>query len=73
MRLDLYLIENQVPIRVERVESRNKKTRRNENKKAQYCVGSRKEKVFIRLLHGLIVARDIHHDTWMPFADILSQ
>lgn len=64
-----FLAAHQLKVRVVKVEIRNKKKRRNENRKAEYLIGAAKDKVHVRMLHGVLVARV--DDDWKSFETLV--
>lgn len=60
-----FLASNSMKIRVVKVDIRNKKKKRNADRKAEYLIGSSKERVHVRMLHGLLVA--LQGNQWVSF------
>ncbi|KAJ3174887.1 hypothetical protein HDU85_002553, partial [Gaertneriomyces sp. JEL0708] len=60
-----FMTSHSMKIRVVKVNIHNKKKKRNADRKAEYLIGSSKERVHVRMLHGLLVA--LQGSQWVSF------
>lgn len=60
-----FMASHSMKIRVVKVDIRNKKKKRNADRKAEYLIGTSKERIHVRMLHGLLVA--LKGTEWVSF------